>query len=94
MRLRRRERGAGRPPFVLLFAVALAVAVPTGGGLPALAATDRSHLSADPAVERARAAFRAGRLDEALDILRPPSARRPDGADILFLRGLAALKAS
>ena len=95
MRPRRRERGAGRPPFLfpLLFAAALAAAVLTGA-LPALAATDQSHLSTDPAVGRAREAIRAGRLDEALEILRPLSPRRPDGADILFLRGLAALKAS
>ena len=93
MRPRRRERGAGRPPFLFLLAAALAAAV-LAGGPPALAATDQSHLSTDPDVVRARADFRAGRLDEALEILRPLSARRPDGADILFLRGLAALKAS
>ena len=63
-------------------------------GLPALAASDQSHLSSDPEVVRAREAVRAGRLDEALEILRPLSPKRPDGADILFLRGLAALKAS
>ena len=93
MRPRRRERGAGRPLFAFLFAAALAGAL-LAGGLPALAASDRSHLSTDSEVVRAREAFRAGRLDEALKILRPLSPRRPDGADILFLRGLAALKAS
>ena len=90
MRPRRRERGAGRPPFVWLFAAALAAAL-LGGGLPALA---DSHLSTDPEVVRAREAFRAGHFDAALEILRPMSARRPDGADILFLRGLSALEAS
>ena len=93
MRPRRRERGAGRPPFLFLLAAALAAAV-LAGGAPALAATHESHLSSDPEVVRAREAFRAGRLDEALEILRPLSPCRPDGADILFLRGLAALKAS
>ena len=93
MRPRRRERGAGRPPFLFLFAAALAAAV-LAGGAAALAASDRSHLSSDPEVVRAREAVRAGRLDEALEILRALSPKRPDGADILFLRGLAALKAS
>ena len=93
MRPRRRERGAGRPPFLFLLAAALAAAV-LAGGPSALAATHQSHLSTDPEVVRAREAFRAGRLDEALEILRPLSPKRPDGADILFLRGLAALKAS
>ena len=59
-----------------------------GGGNLVLAATDRCHLSAEPAVERAWAAFRAGRLDEAL---RTSSARRRRcrqyGADILLIFG-------
>ena len=93
MRPRRCERGAGRPPFAFLFAAAF-VAVVLSSGPPALAATDQSHLSTDPEVVRAREAVRSGRFDEALVILRPMSPRRPDGADILFLRGLAALGAS
>ena len=93
MRPRQCERGAGRPPFLFLFAAALAAAV-LAGGAAALAASDQSHLSTDPEVVRAREAVRAGRLDEALEILRPLSPKRPDGADILFLRGLAALTAS
>ena len=63
--------------------------------MPAFAAPDRPHLSSDPAVVRARALVEAGRPGDALAILRrlTPDGR-PDRIDILFLRGLAALKAS
>ena len=60
---------------------------------------DISHLSADPAVMRARGLIEAGSFDAALDILRPISdgpefERRPDVTDIRFLIGLAALRAA
>ena len=95
MRPQRRERGAASPPFAfLLLAAVLGAALPAAGGPPALAASNDAHLSTDPEVVRAREAFHAGRFGEALTILRPLSARRPDGADILFLRGLSAVEAS
>ena len=60
----------------------------------ALSASDRSHLSSDPEVNSARSLIEGGRFDEALAILRRLPTDRPDGTDILFLRGLAALQAS
>ena len=59
-----------------------------------LAASDRSHLSSDPRVNGARALIEAGSFDEALTVLRPLAPGHPDRTDVLFLVGLAALKAS
>ena len=59
-----------------------------------LSASERSHLSSDPEVNSARSLIEGGRFDEALAILRRLPTDRPDRTDILFLKGLAALKAS
>ena len=59
--------------------------------LPALA---DSHLSPDPAIEYARGLVASSRFGEALDVLRPLVPDHPDRTDILFLVGLAAVKAS
>ena len=63
----------------------------------AAAAQERPHLSSDPEVNRARALVRAGEHEAALAILRPMAAeapRRDDRTDILFLTGLAAMRAA
>ena len=55
----------------------------------------RPHLSDDPEVGRARALIRDGLHEAALSVLRPlASAGRPDRIDILFLTGLAAVRAA
>ena len=61
---------------------------------PALAASDRSHLSSDPRVVDARALVESGRFSEALAVLRPLAPDHPDRTDVLFLLGLAAIEAS
>lgn len=63
----------------------------------AAAAQERAHLSGDPDVNRARALVRAGDHEAALAILRPLAAEaagRADRTDILFLTGLAAMRAA
>ena len=60
----------------------------------AFAEAPRSHLSADPRVNDARTLIEAGRFDEALSVLRPLVPDHPDRTDVLFLTGLAALRAS
>ena len=59
-----------------------------------LAESDRPHLSADPRVNGARTLIESGRFEEALAILRPLAPTHPDRTDVLFLVGLAAIKAS
>ncbi len=61
---------------------------------PALAASDRSHLSSDPRVVDARALIESGRFSEALAVLRPLAPDHSDRTDVLFLLGLAAIEAS
>ena len=61
---------------------------------PALAASDRSHLSSGPRVVDARALVENGRFSEALAVLRPLAPDHPDRTDVLFLLGLAAIEAS
>ena len=63
-------------------------------GTALAASEDRSHLSSDPRVNGARALIESGRFDEALTALRPLAPDHPDRTDVLFLVGLAALKAS
>lgn len=63
----------------------------------AAAAQERAHLSGDPDVNRARALVRAGDHEAALAILRPmaaEAANRADRTDVLFLTGLAAVRAA
>ena len=50
----------------------------------------RSHLSADPRVNTARAFVERNRFAEALAILRPLAPDHPDQTDVRFLLGLAA----
>ena len=75
---------------------ALVAAVLLLGAVPgaAFAASDRPHLSSDPRVNGARALIQGGRFDEALSVLRPLAPEHPDRTDVLFLLGLAAIKAS
>ena len=58
------------------------------------AGTDRPHLSSDPLVNSARTLIENGNFDEALSILRPLAPNHPDRTDVLFLLGLAAMRAS
>ena len=63
----------------------------------AAAAQERPHLSDDPEANRARALIQAGEHEAALSILRPlaaAAAGRDDRTDILFLTGLAAMRAA
>ena len=63
----------------------------------AAAAQERPHLSDDPEVNRARALIRAGAHQAALAVLRPMAAEaagRTDRTDVLFLTGLAAMRAA
>ena len=60
----------------------------------ALAGADRPHLSSDPLVNSARTLIENGHFDEALSILRPLAPNHPDRTDVLFLLGLAAMRAS
>ena len=62
--------------------------------VPALAGTDKHHLSSDPEVRNARALVENRRYEEALAILRPLAPGHPDRTDVLFLVGLAAIEAS
>ena len=59
-------------------------------GFPAFAAAN-SHLSDDPAVTEARTLIAIGAYDRALGILWSLDLTRPDGTDLLFLIGLAAI---
>ena len=69
----------------LTAAALLLLAVP----VPAAA---ESALSPDAGVVKARELFDAGRLDEALEVLRPLSRAHPKRTNIRFLHGLAAIE--
>ncbi len=76
-----------------LCALLLALLLPAAGP----AAQERPHLSDDPEANRARALIQAGEHEAALSILRPMAAGaagRDDRADVLFLTGLAAMRAA
>ena len=62
--------------------------------VPALDAQARTHLSKDPGVESAKALMKQHRYVEALRILRPLAAKRPDKKEVFFLIGLSAIEAS
>ena len=72
---------------VLAAAIFLLLAVPA----PAAA---ESALSPDEGAAKARALFDKGRLDQALDVLRPLARGHPGRTNIRFLLGLAAIEAS
>ena len=61
--------------------------------LPGAVAAD-SHLSSDPAVERARLLYSTGQYEQALSILGSLDPDHPDRIDILFLTGVAAIGAA
>ena len=61
----------------------------------AIAESVRPHLSSDPRVNAARSLIDDGRFDAALSVLRPMAPDHADDrTDVLFLTGLAALRAS
>ena len=73
----------------LILSAAIAAAAPS-------AAEESPHLSRDPEIRKARQLIKDGRYRTALDILRPLKnySARPDITDILFLTGLAGIRAS
>ena len=54
---------------------------------------DRSHLSTDPQVRKARALIESGKPREALGLLRPIAPDHPDSTDVRFLVAIAAIAA-
>ena len=83
-------------PLSTLAAVAvLVLAVPAVGQVKE-AATDAAAAPGDPAVgeETAQALINMGRFAEALELLRPLTEKGAVDANLVFLRGLAALEAS
>ena len=58
------------------------------------AAVADSHVSPDPAVEKARTLYSTGRFEQALGILGSLDADHPDRTDVLFLTGMAAIGAA
>ena len=85
----------------LLLALTLLLGALLLGAALSAGAQERSHLSADPEVNRARALIEAGSHEAALAILRPLAAAlaavgagRADRTDIRFLTGLAAVRAA
>lgn len=61
--------------------------------VPAAVAAD-SHLSSDPAVEKARTLYSTGQYEQALSVLGTLDPDHPDRIDVLFLTGLAAIGAA
>ena len=78
-------------PIKLVFAFAFVLLFETNNFV---VADDRSHLSSDPRVNNARLLIEDGQFREALSILRPLVPDHADQTDVLFLVGLAALRAS
>ena len=70
--------------------LALAILVPM---VPMPAVAD-SHLSSDPAVAKARMLVSSGRFEAALKVLGALPRDHPDKVDVLFLTGLAAIRAA
>ena len=70
--------------------LALAILVP----MVPMPAVGDSHLSSDPAVAKARMLVSNGRFEAALKVLGALPRDHPDKVDVLFLTGLAAIRAA